>query len=374
MKIARFDSGLRFGNPNLRWGNPSYLLEPGDPGYVDPNPPAQTAKSKTHKTMSNNEIPENMNVLLALAEDAADGCAEHEAAIGLRSVKEADLRPAIEALKGQVPPPPAPAVPGRIALYDKAKGQTAEAKAGLKAKDAEAVRYLTDGRDALKKVLGTAWSPEWVLAGYTEPGSTAVPGTQDARFASLLAQALYLADHPAYEVPAGGVYPEMTAARASLLHTQISDCRKLVNQKETLQAQAKAARDEAKGTLRALLIALVDDLTLRLGSDNPLWEAFGLNNPANPRPPAPATELVLSGAGASRVLAQWKRGRRSDDNRVLIKIIGVDADWREYGKSGNVTEVLIKDQPPGATLRVRLIALNGSLEAPDGPEAEIVVP
>lgn len=74
------------------------------------------------------------------------------------------------------------------------------------------------------------------------------------------------------------------------------------------------------------------------------------------------------------MLAEWERGRRSDNNRVLIKIIGVDAEWREYGKSGNVAELLIKDQPPGATLRVRLIALNGGLEAPDGPEAEIVVP
>ena len=54
MKIARFDSGLRWGDANLRWGDPSVLLEPGDPGYVaDPTsasfPPTQPRK-KT-KTM-----------------------------------------------------------------------------------------------------------------------------------------------------------------------------------------------------------------------------------------------------------------------------------------------------------------------------------
>ena len=55
MKVARFDSGLRWGDKNLRWGSPSVLLEPGDEGYVaDPTsasfPPTQT--SKKHKTMA----------------------------------------------------------------------------------------------------------------------------------------------------------------------------------------------------------------------------------------------------------------------------------------------------------------------------------
>jgi hypothetical protein len=38
MKIATWDSNLFYGNPNLRWGNPGYLLEPGDPGYEPPVP------------------------------------------------------------------------------------------------------------------------------------------------------------------------------------------------------------------------------------------------------------------------------------------------------------------------------------------------
>ncbi|MCB1078135.1 MAG: fibronectin type III domain-containing protein [Verrucomicrobiae bacterium] len=372
MKVIRFDAGFRYDDPNARWGDPSFVLEPGDPGYVGPDPPPQPSNPKPHKSMSNNEIPENLKVLLAMAEDAADGCASHEVAIGLKSVMEADLRPAIVALKGTLTPPPP--VPGLIGIYDQAKQDTAAAKAGLKAKDAEAKRFLTDTRDVLKKVLGTKWSPEWVLAGYTAPGSTAVPGRQDDRFASLAALAVYLAAHPTYEVPAGGPYPEVTAARATLLHTEISDCRALVNAREADQGTAGENRDAGTSGLRALMIALVDELTLRLGPADPLWEALGLNIPANPRPPEPASNLLLSPAGSGRVLAEWTRGRRSDNNRVLVWIVGVDADWREHGKSGNVTEFTLKDQPPGATLKVKILALNGSLEAPDGPEAEIVVP
>jgi hypothetical protein len=36
LKIANWDSGVRWDDPNFYWGDPSYILEPGDPGYVPP--------------------------------------------------------------------------------------------------------------------------------------------------------------------------------------------------------------------------------------------------------------------------------------------------------------------------------------------------
>ena len=35
MRPASYDDGLRFGDPNARWGNPGYVLEPGDPDRSD---------------------------------------------------------------------------------------------------------------------------------------------------------------------------------------------------------------------------------------------------------------------------------------------------------------------------------------------------
>ena len=50
MRIAFWDAGLHLDDPNLIWGDPSYLLEPGDPGYVaDPTSasfPASKPKRK----------------------------------------------------------------------------------------------------------------------------------------------------------------------------------------------------------------------------------------------------------------------------------------------------------------------------------------
>ena len=47
------DPAMVFDNPNLRWGDPSYLLEPGDPGYVGPVPSVTQTKTKK-KTMKRN--------------------------------------------------------------------------------------------------------------------------------------------------------------------------------------------------------------------------------------------------------------------------------------------------------------------------------
>lgn len=63
-------------DPNLRWGDPIYLLEPGDPCYVNTAPATPvggSAKKKGTKTM--NETPENQKVLLALAKKIRAGAA-----------------------------------------------------------------------------------------------------------------------------------------------------------------------------------------------------------------------------------------------------------------------------------------------------------
>ena len=52
-------------------------------------------------------------------------------------------------------------------------------------------------------------------------------------------------------------------------------------------------------------------------TDDPRWECFGLNIPANPRPPEPATNLVLSPAGPGRVLAEFRRLRLTDETLYL---------------------------------------------------------
>lgn len=373
MRILRFDSGETWDNPNARWGDPSYVLEPGDPGYLDPNP--SPAKQPTYRTMSNNEIPDAERPLLARAEDCADGCAVLQDSLPLKLVREADLRLLLTSLKGDPGATPTPVL-GLLYQFKLAEQAQAVANAARKTKDLEGKTFLTNARNSLIGILGRAPSPEWALAGFTNPpaNSNAVPNTQEGRLQCLSALAVYLTEHPTYEVPAGGPRPEVTAARAQALHDQLSTCRAMANSASTAQDNALKAKREALQGLRRRLIALVDELQLLLPDDDARWEVFGLNIPANPRPPEPATDLVLTNAGLGRVAAEWEPGTRSDDDRILIQIVGVDPDYREYGKSGGDGEELLKNLPSGATVKVKIISLNGSLEASDGPEAQISVP
>ncbi len=54
MKVIKFDSGFTFDDPNSYWGNPSYQLEAGDPGYVPPPAPINQPKPKRRKGMRHN--------------------------------------------------------------------------------------------------------------------------------------------------------------------------------------------------------------------------------------------------------------------------------------------------------------------------------
>ncbi len=67
MRTAHYDEGLTWDDPNLRWGNPSYLLEPGDPGYVPPfSSPKKPKKHMKRKPYLPDDEPGILSVLTAL--------------------------------------------------------------------------------------------------------------------------------------------------------------------------------------------------------------------------------------------------------------------------------------------------------------------
>ena len=60
MRIATFDSAdpeMYFDNPNLRWGDPAYLLEPGDAGYVPPLSSVSQTTTKKKRMKHNTYYP-----------------------------------------------------------------------------------------------------------------------------------------------------------------------------------------------------------------------------------------------------------------------------------------------------------------------------
>ena len=86
MRTATWDSGdpeMYFDNPNLRWGSPSYLLEPGDPGYVDPSPSVNTTKNKKTRMKRQNYYPSRVADQIAWLRTFADKLPGKATVLGL---------------------------------------------------------------------------------------------------------------------------------------------------------------------------------------------------------------------------------------------------------------------------------------------------
>ena len=93
MKILTYGSGYRYGDPNIRWGNPSYILEPGDPGYVPPGPlPTPKPHKRKRKYMASNPTPDRVDELIAAGEDLCDGLHTHAVAITVKTPRPTRAR------------------------------------------------------------------------------------------------------------------------------------------------------------------------------------------------------------------------------------------------------------------------------------------
>ncbi len=86
MKTIRFDQGFRLDDKNNRWGDPSYQLEPGDPGYVPPVNP-QPPKQKRMKRQA--YYPTSAPEQIVWLENFRNKLGAHLAALGLTAAQVA---------------------------------------------------------------------------------------------------------------------------------------------------------------------------------------------------------------------------------------------------------------------------------------------
>src|SRR6266436_5434109 len=87
------DPRVVWDNPNFRWGEPSYLLEEGDEGWVPwppvPISPKPPKKKRSYKMA--NPTPDPFNELIAAGEDMRDGLENLEVAVGIKQNMPAAL-------------------------------------------------------------------------------------------------------------------------------------------------------------------------------------------------------------------------------------------------------------------------------------------
>lgn len=305
--------------------------------------------------MASNPTPDDDDVLCALAEDMADGCHLHEVAISIKQNTEVIMRAALGAVTAAKA-----GVGAAKALVDTRYGEHAAA-------DAAGAEVIANCRLRLVKLFGNPYSAQWEEAGFPD-GSTAVPETQDKRFALLGALKKYFNDHPT----AQSVDMEATEAACTAAQTTVSDARGALAAAKGGQSLALKAGKEAVNALRKRARGLIGELALLLAEEDVKYLDFGLNIPATPVAPLSIADLTLTAIGDGKVLSEWTYATRMTGSRVMVKLDLPDAEFQSAGTTGGL-ELLLKDLTPGTTIFVQVIPYNEAGDGGASPVKSVVV-
>lgn len=308
--------------------------------------------------MASNQLPDGIYDLFTLAEDMADGAHNHEAAVGLKQNMEAGLRADLD-----------PAVAAQAA-YKQVLDDNTGLSTALTVADSNGKAFISAARRTLVASFGERFNASWASAGFTGH-STAVPATQGAREALLLSLKNFFTANPAYEVNTPKVI--VTAARADALWTAMVAARTAARDGNTLAGQKKMIRDAAEQTLRDRMSGMIEELGQLLDDTDPLWLAFGLNEPGATNLPDSADALVLTAGPAGTVLAHWSAASRATRYRVFQIIVGVD-NVPVNVKTVTEPETTLTGLPGGKTVQIYIVSANDAGQAAAGETVEIVVP
>jgi hypothetical protein len=331
-------------------------------GFWDtPTPPAfqpipQKKKPTNRRTMATNPTPDDDDVVISLTEELADGCHVHEVSLGIKAQTEAVMRAALLGAKTALMGLGAAKV-----LRDQKEGL-------LETADAAGTVVLKNCRMRMVKLYGPKFDANWEAAGWPSQ-STAVPENEDERFTLLGAMDLYLTANPGAESEAF----DTTAALCHTAHEAVSDARGALNVAESAVTTAKKTTlPAAMRTLRKRVRGLIVELGNLLAEDDPRWEEFGLNIPANPSAPEAIDDLTLTALGGAKAFAQWPYASRMTGTRIMLKRIGVDDEPVSAGTVGGL-EKMLPGLTVGQTIEVFVIAYNDGGDAPPSPTKSVVV-
>ena len=314
--------------------------------------------------MASNRIPRELEPLIALAEDAADGAHNVGAEIELALNTEAKIRADLADLTGD--PEQEPPVPGKQNLYTAARTNKVAKSALKRTAESNARAFCAKAIGVLKNHLGTEWNNAWFAAGFTTP-SLAVPDDPLPLLGQLRAHFTANAAHENAPL-------NVTAAQAQAQLTAVSDARSVANTARQALATAKAARDASQQALYERMTGLRAELEQLLDDDDPHWYDFGFDRPADGQQPGPVTHLVLVPGSAGMVFADWDDARRAERYRVLKQVAAVDPEPVEVANAVTESEFTLTGLPSGATVQVTIVPVNDAGDGSGIAVGSIVVP
>lgn len=295
-----------------------------------------------------------------MSEDFADGAHGHPE-IGLLHNTEARFRAAISALRTAEH------------LFQTARAERKTLTLAQTLADSNGRAFLGKARKVIALRFGDRWSTAWLSTGFPNQ-STAIPDSTPGRQELLAKLREFFTDHPTFEfTDPDRTENSITAARADACFQALSTARAAVAEKDTDIAKKKAQRDDADAALTARLSSGVRELGELIPSDDPRWHAFGLNLPSDPDQPDAVEGLAVTATGPASAYATWHHSRRAEHYRVLLMIVGVDADYREVDMRDEC-DAALPALPARAKVRVKIVATNDAGDAPASEIVEIQMP
>ena len=273
--------------------------------------------------MASNAIPEGINDLLRLSNEAELGAGSLGATIPLLINTAGNLgsnRGNLFQLEAQ--------------FQETRQGLRTASMALFQAR-ANGVDFARTARTELEHTYGPRYNNLWVPVGFIH-NSLALPKDDTDQMALLEKMGHHLGQHPELENPAPKV--NVTAARASGFALALKTALGNLNRKEEDAVNHKKARDRAKKALRKRLSGLVEELGQRLAEDDGRWRRFGLNLPSAPTVPAVPRNVGASTNAPEELLITCAPARNATHYRFFTQRPGLDA---EPVHVGNMDEPMI---------------------------------
>jgi hypothetical protein len=343
-------------DPNLRWGDPSVYLEPGDPGFVPYSTPSPAkSKRKPRKYMASNPTPDPLNELIAAGEDMYDGLNQHAVSVGIKQNTPADFRTDLDAL-----------IATQNALVA-AEGAEPAAYAALRTADSNGKGFIARAIKVLSISLGNAWTAEWVATGLPDQ-TVGIPSTQDKRFTALGGLAAYFTANAGKE----NAPLNVTAATATALHTAVSDARLGVSNALSFTKSKLLARNAALAAFRERFRGTINELEQKLSPEDPRWYDFGLNRPDDPAQPGQPANVVATALGLGRVLIQVDGARRANSFNYYKQVMGTDVEPVKLLNTLG-TQHTAENLPVGATVQFTVAGVNDAGEGQPSEPVSVVI-
>lgn len=308
--------------------------------------------------MPANRIPDSLSQLFALAQDCADGALAHGVAVGLLQNTGATIAANLAAARTAQ------------SVFAATKSARDVASTNLRMADADARAFIKAVSAYFSQVISEDWSAAWEATGF--PNQTAaIPLLQAERLSLCVSLRAFFTANPAQEISNGNLV--LTAARADALFAAFAAARDAVNEAEVAAGQKKGVRDAAVEKLKARLRGLLAELGQLLADTDPLWLAFGLNEPGAAATPDVPEAVVVTLGTAGVLHVNWPAARLAAHYRVWKQIVGTDANPVAVS-SPTDTEATLSGLPSGATVKITVTSVNDAGESTPSTAVTIVVP